>query len=188
MLKSIRMEDLKKLTDEQVVDYVRTKDQESYLEIVLRYQDKLMRYANSLTRDEQKSADIVQNSFIKAFVNLNSFNTKMKFSSWIYRIVHNEAMNEFVKHKNEIPMLEDMDFASSEDVAADFDKKETQERVRKCLSEIPLLYSEPLSLFFLEEKSYEEISDILRLPIGTVGTRINRAKILMKKICQTIQN
>jgi len=65
------MEDLKKLTDEQVADYVRTKDQESYLEIVLRYQDKLMRYANSLIRDEMKSDDIVQNSFIKAFVNLN---------------------------------------------------------------------------------------------------------------------
>ena len=177
------MIDLKKLTDEQVADYVRTKDQESYLEIVLRYQSKLIRYANSLTHDETKAADIVQNSFIKAFVNLNSFNTKMKFSSWIYRIVHNEAMNEVIKHKNEMPILEGVDFASEEDIVANLTKKEAQERVKKCLSEIPLLYSEPLSLFFLEEKSYDEISDILRLPIGTVGTRIRRAKILMKKIC-----
>jgi RNA polymerase sigma-70 factor (ECF subfamily) len=49
---------------------------------------------------------------------------------------------------------------------------------------MPLIYREPLSLFFIEEKSYEEISDILRIPTGTVGTRINRAKLILKKICQ----
>ena len=56
--------------------------------------------------------------------------------------------------------------------------------VKKCLEEIPLLYREPLSLYFLEDKTYGEISDILRIPIGTVGTRINRAKIIMKQKCQ----
>ncbi|MDD5681358.1 MAG: sigma factor-like helix-turn-helix DNA-binding protein, partial [Candidatus Omnitrophica bacterium] len=54
----------------------------------------------------------------------------------------------------------------------------------KCLNKMSIIYKEPLSLYYLEEKSYEEISDILRIPIGTVGTRINRAKGLMKKICQ----
>ena len=49
---------------------------------------------------------------------------------------------------------------------------------------MPLLYSEPLALFYIDEKSYEEIGNILRLPMGTVATRISRAKILMKKICQ----
>jgi RNA polymerase sigma-70 factor (ECF subfamily) len=130
----------------------------------------------------------VQNTFIKAFINLNSFNTKKKFSTWIYRITHNEAINEVLKHKNEIPILEDMDFESNENIELDFSRNETKEKIRNCLAKIPLIYSEPLSLFFLEEKSYEEISDILRLAIGTVGTRINRAKILMKKICQTIKN
>jgi RNA polymerase sigma-70 factor, ECF subfamily len=188
VLKLLRMENLKNLTDEQVVNYVRTKDQESYVEIVLRYQNKLMRYADLLISDNMKATDIVQSSFIKAFVNLNSFNTKKKFSTWIYRIVHNEAINEIVKYKKEIPMLEEMDFANNEDIMINFIAKEERERVKKCLYRMPVLYSEPLSLFFLEERSYNEISDILRLPIGTVGTRINRAKILMKKICQTIQN
>ncbi len=182
------MEDLKKLTDEELVEYIRTKDQESYLEIVLRYQEKLTRYAKYLVQDEHKSEDVVQNSFIKAFINLNSFNIKKKFSTWIYRITHNEAINEIVKHKNEIPMFEDMDFQSNEDIEIDFFKGELKEKIQDCLSKLPVLYSEPLSLFFLEEKSYEEISDILRLPVGTVGTRINRAKILMKKICQTMKN
>ncbi|MDD4289800.1 MAG: sigma-70 family RNA polymerase sigma factor [Patescibacteria group bacterium] len=182
------MEDLKKLTDEKLVEYIRTKDQESYLEIVLRYQEKLTRYAKYLVQDEYKSEDVVQNTFIKAFINLNNFNIKKKFSTWIYRIAHNEAINEIVKHKREMPLLEDMDFQSDENIELDFSKNELREKLEDCISKIPILYSEPISLFFLEEKSYEEISDILRLPISTVGTRINRAKILMKKICQTMKN
>ncbi len=179
------MEDLKILTDEQIVEYIRTKDKESYVEVVLRYQDKLMRYANSLVHDEHKSADIVQNTFIKAFINLNSFNTKMKFSTWIYRITHNEAINKIIKHKKEIPLPDDIDIVSDEDIELNFNKEEIRVKVKNCISEIPLIYAEPLTLFFLEEKSYDEISDILRLPIGTVGTRINRAKNLFKNICQT---
>ena len=185
LLKLKHMKDFKELTDEQVVDYVRTEDKESYREIVARFQDKLLRYANYLTGDEMESADIVQSSLIKAFVNLNSFDTKKKFSSWIYRIVHNEAVNSLVLRKNETLMPEDADFFSREDIAAELSKEELREMVKSCFSQMSLLYSEPLSLFFLEEKSYEEISDILRLPVSTVGTRINRAKILMKKICQT---
>ncbi len=182
-----QMESLEKLTDEQVADYVRAKNPEAYREIMARYQDKLMRYANYLTNNDMEAADVVQSAFIKAFINLNGFDVKKKFSSWIYRIVHNEAMNAIAKHKNELPMLEGMDFESKENIVDDLSREEVKKTVNKCLSYIPRLYSEPLSLFFLEEKSYEEISDILRLPIGTVGTRISRAKVLMKKICQTIQ-
>jgi RNA polymerase sigma-70 factor (ECF subfamily) len=181
------MSDLKKLKDEQIVEMVRTKDKEAYLEIVLRYQEKLLRYARYLIQDKTKAADAVQESFIKAFINLNSFDVKMKFSSWIYRIVHNEAMNIINKSKKQLPLLENVDFDSGKNPELDLSKKETQERVNKCIDQMPLMYSEPLSLYYLEEKSYEEISDILRLPIGTVGTRINRAKVIMKQICQNIK-
>jgi RNA polymerase sigma-70 factor (ECF subfamily) len=181
------MADLKKMTDEQLVDYIRNQDQEAYLEIVLRYQDKLLRYANYLTHDALKAADIVQDSFIKAFINLQGFKAKLKFSAWLYRIVHNEAVNSLIKYKKEIPLAKDMDWASSENLETELINQETQARVKKCLNQMSVIYSEPLSLFFLEEKSYQEISDILRLPTSTVGTRINRAKILMKNLCQTTQ-
>jgi RNA polymerase sigma-70 factor, ECF subfamily len=178
------MEDITHYTDEQVVQYVRTKDQEAYREIMNRYQEKLFRYAHHLTQHELESADIVQRAFINAFINLQSFNEKMKFSSWMYRIVHNEAINALVKHKRETPIEEGMDFEGGETQVDTLSKKENQELVQSCLSQIPLKYAEPLSLFFLEEKSYEEISDILRIPMGTVATRINRAKKIMKNICQ----
>ena len=83
-----------------------------------------------------------------------------------------------------LPLLENWDFKSEDDIEDDFQEKEIKENVERCLKEISLLYSEPLSLYYIDEKSYEEISDILRIPMGTVAIRISRAKKLMKKICQ----
>ncbi len=174
----------KNLSDEEIVEKVISADQELYSVILERYQSKLMRYATHLVHDEDVALDIVQNSFIKAFVNLHGFDSKKKFSSWIYRIVHNEAMNNIKKYKKEIQMPEGFDFASEEDITKDFEQKENLIKIEKCLGKIPVLYSEPLSLYYLDEKTYEEISDILRIPMGTVATRISRAKLAMKHICQ----
>lgn len=178
------MSDFEKLSDEEIVEEVRSKDQELYYIIVERYQNKLLRYAISLIKDEDRASDVVQDSFIKAFINLNGFDTKKNFASWIYRIVHNEAINIVKKYQKELPILDDFDFQSDESIENNFEQKETVVKVKKCSEEMPLLYSEPLSLFYIHEKSYKEISDILRIPMGTVATRISRAKILMKKIWQ----
>ncbi len=173
-----------KMTDEELVKKVRSDNQELFGYLMERYQSKLLRYANNLIRDEFRAKDIVQETFIKAFINLNGFNLKKKFSSWIYRIAHNEALNVLKKYQKELPMLPTFDFESAENLEKDFLRKEIVFMVEKCLTVIPLTYSEPLALYYIEEKSYEEIGDILKLPQGTVATRINRAKLLMKKICQ----
>ena len=178
------MNDWENLSDEIIVDRVRSVDQSLYAVLMDRYQPKLLRYAVSLTQDEDKAADIVQEAFIKAFINLKSFDSQKKFSSWLYRIVHNEAMNFFAKYPREVKLPEDIDFESEENAEKDFEKKEVQEQLGKCLGQMPILYSEPLTLFYLDDKSYEEISDILRLPMGTVATRLNRAKKIIQKLCQ----
>lgn len=177
------MTDVSNFTDEQLIKYIRDQDNQKYAEIITRYKTKLMRYAVYLTRDESKASDVVQEAFIKAYININSFNLDNKFSSWIYRIVHNEAMTVLRKTQNHISMLEDFDWDCGINIEDEFIKKELQAHANECLTKIPIIYREPLSLYFLENRSYEEISDILRIPIGTVGTRINRAKAIMKKIC-----
>lgn len=182
------MLNLSKITDEKVVHFIITKDKEAYKEIINRYQDKLLRYANYIINDDEKAADVVQESFIKAYINLNSFNKNMKFSSWIYRIVHNQAINLTKKHKKEVSIFENFDYESDTNIENEYEKNELTKMIKKCLNEIPVLYKEAISLFFLEDKSYNEISDILRIPVGTVGTRINRAKIIMKKICLKRKN
>ena len=67
------------MTDEELIEVIRSSDKERYAEIVSRYQGRLFRYAVYLVRDDDKAADVVQSAFIKAFVNLNGFNTKKKF-------------------------------------------------------------------------------------------------------------
>lgn len=173
-----------KLSDEKVIEIIRTKNKELYAEIIKRYQEKLIRYASYITDDDSMGADVVQESFIKAYINLNGFDTKKKFSSWIYRIVHNEAMNVINKHKKQQPIYDRLEFDSGVNLEDDFILKELVNHTYHCLEQMQIIYKEPLSLFYLEEKSYEEISDILRIPMGTVGTRINRAKAIMKLICQ----
>ena len=118
------MKDILKLSDEKIVELVRKKDKELYIHIIKRYQDKLMRYASYLTGEEHNAADIVQESFIKAYVNLNGFNTKKKFASWIYRIVHNEAINLINKQKKQVSLYDDYDFDSGIDIEDEFIKKE----------------------------------------------------------------
>lgn len=181
------MTTIDKLSDEEVIEIVRSKDKETFAEIIKRYQTKLMRYAVYILRDERMGTDAVQEGFIKAYVNLKGFDTKKKFSSWIYRIVHNEAMNILNKNKKLRPMDYQTEFDSGINIEDDFIKNELVSRAHHCLDQMPVMYGEPLSLFYLEEKSYDEISDILRIPIGTVGTRINRAKGIMKKLCQRQQ-
>ncbi len=178
------MKDISKLPDEDIVNLVRGKDKELFSLIIKRYQEKLLRYADYLIGDEHKAADVVQESFIKAYINLNGFDVKKKFSSWMYRIVHNAAIDAVNKNKKQIPLSEKTDFDSGVNLEDELIKKELKINAQLCLQQIPVIYREPLTLYFLEEKTYEEIGDILRMPMGTVGTRINRAKILMKKICQ----
>ena len=178
------MNDISKKSDEEIIIIVRSSDKEAYAEIIKRYQTKLIRYASYILNDDHMGAEVVQEGFIKAYINLNGFDTKKKFSSWIYRIVHNEAMNMISKYKKQVPMNDEIEYDSGIDLEDDFIKSELLSRTHHCLEQMTIIYKEPLSLFYLEEKSYEEISDILRIPIGTVGTRVNRARGIMKQLCQ----
>ncbi len=179
------MDDIKTKTDEELTELVKKGDKELYGQLVERYQTKLARYAYFLLGDHAKASDAVQEGFIKAYINLQGFNPKKKFASWLYRIVHNEAMNLVDKHKNTIILEPDVDFDGGYNPEDDYFRQELIDHMQECLEQLALIYREQLSLYYLDNKSYEEISDILRLPMGTVATRINRAKVIMKKICQT---
>jgi RNA polymerase sigma-70 factor, ECF subfamily len=178
----------KNLSDEKLVPKV-LKNQELFAEIVQRYQAKLLRYALRLSADQDKAEDIVQKAFIKTFTHLNSFDTNKKFSSWIYRITHNEAVN-LLKAENKFKSSDFTDWLienlpSKENLEANLDQQLIKTNLDKNLKKLTLKYRSVLTLFYLEEKKYEEISDILKIPVNTVGVRLNRAKKLLK---QTYEN
>lgn len=176
-------------TDEELVRMT-LEDKESYLCLMKRYEDKLLRYIlriSGLSREDAE--DVLQDAFLKAYLNLNDFDLSLKFSSWIYRIVHNETISNFRKNKTH---LLNQDFfydeekikkiASESDLNKELDAKFLKENINKIFERMDLKYREVLILKFIEEKSYEEISDILKKPVGTVGTLVNRAKKQFKKI------
>ena len=177
----------RELTDQAVVRAA-LQDPKQYAAIVERYHAPLSRYIMRLgCRSTDDVKDVLQETFLKAYINLNDYDQGLKFSSWLYRIAHNETMSFFRKVKSnpaaiglEEQMLLVERIGDSTDIAADADRKFEAEEVRKALESIDFKYREPLVLKFLEEKSYEEISDILKMPVGTVATLINRGKQKLK--------
>lgn len=178
---------VKELTDAQIVTNVLKGDSDSYTFIVERYEAKLLRYAYFLIKDHDKAADIVQETFIKAYINLRSFHLNKQFSSWIYRIAHNETINVIKKHKktstfSELDITGD-DFAVDYSFGKAIDKMFLKQEVRQCIKSLDAKYSEVVALYYFENLTYNEISDILHIPASTVGVRIGRAKKILKEVC-----
>jgi len=177
------MQDCANLSDNDLVQKA-LKDQAYFGCLVERYEAKLYNYISRITAVSKEDAeDILQDVFINVYKNLNDFDQTLKFSSWIYRITHNQVISRWRKHKNSPFVFKDEDnlklfekIVAKEDVEADLirqDKSREVEQILKCLKKE---YAEILVLKFLEDKSYKEISDILKKPMGTVATLINRAK------------
>ncbi len=151
--------------------------------LVNRYKEKFFYYLKAFAgfRNDEIE-DVIQNSFIKIYKNLNNFDSKLKFSSWAYRIVHNEAIDEIRRQKrSNLPLFPELEIPDEKsDLISDLDEKLEKKVVLAVLQELKEDYREVLVLRFFEDKDYKEISDILRKPLGTVCTLINRAKIQFK--------
>lgn len=158
------------------------RDPNAYGAIVLRFEFVLKRYVRRLLgRHAQFAEDVLQDVFIKAYLNLNDYDTARPLAPWLYRIAHNEAVS-FLRKRGAEPqvidgedgrlILERMQDGTSAERAERFDFAESG--IRYALAGLDPRYRDVLVLRYLEEKSYDEISDILEMPPGTVATRIRR--------------
>jgi RNA polymerase sigma-70 factor (ECF subfamily) len=127
--------------------------------------------------------DVLQDVFLKAYRNLNDFDQELRFSSWIYRIAHNTAMSFFrAKRVRPEGMLVDDGEELLTQVKSDLNIETEAERafdaelLRAALDTLDAKYRDVLVLRYFEQREYAEISDILRIPEGTVATLIHRAK------------
>lgn len=168
-------------TNEELVKLV-LDNQNYFLCLMKKYEDKLLRYIIRISGFRKEDAeDLLQDIFIKVYQNLRDFDPDLKFSSWIYRIAHNHVISEYRKRKirpEKILSEEDdwQHFVSCIDVENDIDNKINREVINNILDKIDIKYREVLILNFLEGYEYKEISDILKKPMGTVATLLNRAK------------
>lgn len=174
-------------TDEQLAIAVQKGNSEKFGELIERYEAKLLRYARKFLLDPEDAQDIVQDTFIKAYENLQSFDVSRRFSPWIYRIAHNEFVNALKKRESRktiftidfdtlFPHLQAADTADSAAL-----ERDTRETLEKYLDHLDTKYREPVILYYLESMDYQEIADILHIPVSTVGVRLARARAILKK-------
>jgi RNA polymerase sigma-70 factor, ECF subfamily len=154
--------------------------------LLKRYEDKLLRYVigfSGLSRDDAE--DILQEVFIKTYRYLNDFDSRLKFSSWIYRIAHNHTIS-YLRKKNVRPSVglegeEAERLADEFSIVRELDGKIEREKINAILEKMDDKYREVMILRFIEGKDYVEISDILQKPVSTVGNLISRGRKIFRE-------
>lgn len=167
-------------------------DQNAYGEVVELYKDKVFQLCYRMLGNRHDAEDIAQEAFIRAYININSFNLNKKFSSWIYRIATNLCIDRMRKKKPdyfldaEVPGTEGLTMYSQ--VASksplpetELESMELQETVQAEIIKLPEKYRSVIVLKYMEELSLNEISEILDLPLGTVKTRIHRGREALRQ-------
>lgn len=171
--------------------------------LVRRYQDRLVNYINGIVHDYDQAIDLTQETFIRVLKNAHRYEGKYKFSTWLYRIATNVAIDELrgrnkkgrvffrnvldcFKAGEEPPdeeaFLPDLRFCPGRAL----EKVEKAEMLRMAISSLAETYRVPFLLKEIEDLSYEEVSHVLNLPEGTVKSRVHRAKLLLREKLQGV--
>ena len=179
-------------TDHQLVLRVQKGDKRAFDLLVLKYQYKLQAIVSRFVRDTDEVADVTQEAFIKAYRALPKFRGDSQFYTWLYRIAINTAKNYLVS-KSRRPSSTDIDVADAEQFA-DNEKliddtspedfimtQELGQVIKDSLSQLPEDLRTALTLREFEGMSYEEIADVMGCPVGTVRSRIFRAREFIDK-------
>jgi RNA polymerase sigma-70 factor (ECF subfamily) len=167
-------------------------DQNAYTDIVNLYQHKLYQVCFRMLGNKQEAEDIAQEAFVRAYINLHTYDQKRKFSTWIYRIATNLCIDRIRKKKPDyyldaqIAGTDGLDMYSQ--IAAEeqlpeeaVEQMELQDRIQYEISRLPDKYRSVIVLKYIEELSLQEISEILDMPLGTVKTRIHRGREALRK-------
>ncbi|MEI6352795.1 MAG: RNA polymerase sigma factor [Candidatus Nomurabacteria bacterium] len=179
----------KDLNDEEIALLVQKGNIAIYEVLISRYSEKIDRYLRKFLSSPEDIEDILQDIFIKCFVNIRSFDTDQRFSPWIYRIAHNEAIN-LLKKNSSRPFSfdifsETLTFVhpkAKEDSENEAERELIKNYLDQILNDLDKKYKEIIVLYFYEDMSYKDISDVLKIPISLVGVRIQRGKEQIKKI------
>lgn len=174
-------------TDEKLVARVQQGDKRAFDLLVLKYQHKIIAIISRFVRDSAEVHDVAQEAFIKAYRALGNFRGDSAFYTWIYRIAVNTAKNHLVSRGRRPPAtdidVDDAEFLSGADGLRDITspehelmKDQLEEVVYKAIQSLPEDLRTALTLREMEGMSYEEIAEVMDCPVGTVRSRIFRAR------------
>jgi len=155
-------------------------EKEIFGELVLKHQDFIFNVVSKYVRIEEEARDLTQDVFLKAYENIEKFRGESKISSWLYRIAYNLSMNWSERRSGRETQLDDElaeTLAEPPSLAEEIFEREAQlARITAILAEMPEKYRAVISLYYFEEKSYQEIAEALGLPMNTVKIHLLRAK------------
>jgi RNA polymerase sigma-70 factor (ECF subfamily) len=184
------------IPDDVLIDQTLAGDRSAYGQLVTRYQDRLFSLVAQWLANAEDAKDVVQEAFVQAYIKLKSFGRRSAFYTWLYRIAHNLAVTHHRKHHPRHHFGQRADLSTDEirhftgDEPADAgplpgDRLEAAERARQIQEALARLSREHRTILVLREMegcSYEQISEILDVPSGTVRSRLHRARLHLKDL------
>jgi RNA polymerase sigma-70 factor (ECF subfamily) len=174
--------------DAQLVKASQQGNQDAFAFLVQRHQRRVFTMVWRMLQDDEEASEITQNAFLAAWQGLPAFRGEARFATWLYRIVYNCALKQLEWRKRERSMQAAMEAeqilegANREKRAEDIlELRDRQAIVREQIEKLPAKYRSVLILRHLQERTYEEMADILTMPIGTIKTQLFRARHLLKE-------
>lgn len=174
------------LPEREILDQIRAGKKYLFAQLVERYKDQAMTLAVRILKHHEDAEEAAQDAFVRAFNALDKFEEKAKFSTWLYRIVYNVCLTRLKKQERKLEFVcEDTDGETDEDLfpsvmpSIEYENLELLEIVKAIIEKLPDKYRAVLSLFYFQELSYEEIGEVMEIPLGTVKTHLFRARTLL---------
>jgi len=162
--------------------------------LISKYQKTIYNIAYQFVQNQEDANDLSQDAFVKAFQSIKKFRGDCSFSTWLYRIVKNVFLDECRSSSGKMRALESplqeeggnlqapAQLHHADDQLKSMEKKDLQEMVQRAIRELPLKFQLPIILYDIQNFSYQEISEITNASVGTVKSRLNRARKLLRKI------
>jgi RNA polymerase sigma factor (sigma-70 family) len=175
-------------TDEEIVRRVLAGDKRAFGELVDRHKDRAMTLALRMLKHHEEAEEALQDAFVRAFNALPRFEWKASFTTWLYRIVYNVCATALAKRSDAVHISLDQNDEQfydlpSEEPAPDtaFEIREIRDAVAEEIERLPGSYAGILTLFFVNDQSYEQIVEVTGLPLATVKVRLFRGRLLLKE-------
>jgi RNA polymerase sigma-70 factor, ECF subfamily len=177
----------------RLVRLSRDGDRRAFSELVDMYKDKIYYLAYRMLNNVQEAEDVVQETFLRVFKNLDRYDEKQKFSTWIYRIATNLSIDRLRKRKAvyslDAGMAPDGEGTDYYSTLASTDPSpegqliltETQQTIRRAIDQLPEKYKSVVILRYMHDMSLQEISEVLNMPVTTVKTRVHRGREYLRK-------
>jgi len=170
-----------KQRDYNLIRRVQNGDMVAFNDIVDRYKNRLMNTIIRMVSSQQEAEDIVQETFLRAYQHRNSFDFRHCFSTWLYTIALNLARNELRKRKR-FKFFDIFDMQGHEsEISVEMKLPSNLSKVlEKAIESLPDKYKTAFILRDIQEQPYEEVAKIMSIPLGTVKSRVNRARALLR--------